>query len=305
MFTIPDLPSTTIIIGCRSGDIKEISKISTFHEIHDFSNMLTLYSFSKRLYSLILLKKQNKLCAGLENEIVILQLQLDGKHKLIKEKQYFEQSEGPIQTLLELKNENIISAGKNIILWKKNSSSNYEKVKSISIGNFKIINLVEFPNYNTIIATQENTHILYLLKNNGKTIDLIENIENVPSIWYKGSAKYLSKNAMLLVGKFELNAIDAQNGVVVSRYPGIDKGSLLKIKMKGKENDFWIVSDFYGKYFEFYEQENNDLIFYEKVELNDNDIYKWGHNLVKISDEIFAATNHYGLIFVYQIIKNS
>ena len=108
---------------------------------------------------------------------------------------------------------------------------------------------------------------------------------------------------MFLVGKFELNEIDAQNGVVVSRYPAIDKGSLLK-KMKGKENYFWIVSDFYGKYFQFYKQENNDLIFYEKVELNDYDIYR-GHNLVKINDEIFAPTNHYGLIFVYQIVQNS
>ena len=301
MFTIPDLPNTTIIIGCRGGDIKEVSKVSTFHECHDFSNILTLYSFSKRLYSLILLNKNNKLCAGLENEIVILQLKLDGQHKLVKEKQYTLVDEGPIHTLLELKNENILSAGKNIILWKKNVSD-YEKVKTISIGNFRIINLVEFPHYNTIIATQENTHMLYLLKNNGNSIDLIGNIENVPSIWYKGSAKKLSKNAMLLVGKFELNSIDAQNGQVISRYTGIDKGTLLKIKMKEKENDFWIVSDYYGRYFEFYEQEDNDLIFYDKIELDENDFYKWGHNLVKINDETFAATNHYGYIFVYQII---
>ena len=301
VFTIPDLPNT-IIIGCRAGDIKEISEVSTFHQLHDFSNILTLYSFSKRLYSLILLNKTTKLCAGLQNEIVILQLKLKDMHKLEKENEYILKSEGPIHSLLELKNGNIISAGSNIILWQKNSSLNYEQVKSISIGNSRIINLVEFPDYNTIIATQENTHILYLLKNNGNSIDLIQNVENVPSIWYKGSAQYLSKNAMLLVGKFELNAIDSQNGVVISRYPGIDKGTLLKIKLQGK--DFWIVSDFYGKYFEFYEQEDNDLLFYEKVELEDNEIYKWGHKLVKINDEIFAATNHYGRFFVYQIIKN-
>ena len=96
---------------------------------------------------------------------------------------------GLIYSLLELKNGNIISAGKNTILWKKNSSIEFTNVNSIPVGNSRIINLVEFPNLNTILATQENIHIIYLLKNEENTISLINELKDIASMWYKGSAK--------------------------------------------------------------------------------------------------------------------
>ena len=302
-FTIQDFPDT-LIIGCRSGDIKKISKVTSSHDCKDKSNILVLYKLSKRLYSLILIDKNNKLCAGLESQLVILKINLNEKNSIQKENELSVKGEGPIYSLLELKNENLISAGKNIILWKKMSSSEYNQIKSISAGYYKIINLVEFPYVNTILATQENTHLIYVLKNEENSIDLICKKEDVSSIWYKGSAQHLTGSAMLLVGKFELNAIDAKNGVVISRYPGIDKGSLLKMHLKDFTNDVWIVSHYMGTYFEFYEQEESDLLFYDKIELDEDEIYGWGHKLIKINDECFATVNHYGQIHVYKINKN-
>ena len=245
-----------------------------------------------------MLKNNNNLCIGLENEILFLKFNLDDPHKLEKKFEITLNEEGPIYSLLELKNGNLISAGTNIILWEKNISSKYKQIKTIAIGNHRIINLIEFPFYNTILATQENTNIIYLFKNYQTSIDLIKTKENVPSIWYKGSSQNFSKSAMILVGKFELNIIDGKNGEVVSKYPDIDKGNLLKIK-----NNFWIVSYFMGNGLDFYEQEGNDLFFYNKIELDKCNSFGWGHRLVKINDECFAATNHYGYIFVYQIIK--
>ena len=296
VITIPNFENT-IIIGCRSGDIKEISEILTEKN----SNIIILYSCLKRLYSLILLNPNNKLCIGLENQIIILRFNLDDKHKLEKELELTLEEEGPIYSLLELKNENIISAGKNIILWEKNSFSKYNQIKSISIGNSRIVNLVEFPLFNTTLATQENTNKIYLFKNYRETIDLIKITENVTSLWYKGSAQNCSKNAMILVGKFELNIIDGKNGDVVSKYPAINRGNLLKINLKRKKNNFWVISNFSGESFEFYEQEGNDLFYYDNFELKSCESFGWGHKLVKINDECFAATNHYGNIFVYKI----
>ena len=290
----------TIIIGCRSGDIKEISKILSENN----SNIIILYSCLKRLYSLILLKKNNKLCIGLENQIIILRFNIDDKHKLDKELELTLEEEGPIYSLLELKNENIISAGKNIILWEKNSFSKYNQIKSISIGNSRIVNLVEFPIFNTILATQENTNKIYLFKNYRESIDLIKITENVTSLWYKGSAQNCSKNSMILVGKFELNIIDGKNGDVVTKYPGINRGNLLKINLKGKKNNFWLISNFIGESFEIYEQEGNDFFYYDNFELNCCESFGWGHKLVKINDECLAATNHYGNIFIYKISQN-
>lgn len=299
VLTIPELPDS-IIIGCRSGSIKEISKVSSFHQFNEKTNIKQLYNCLKRLYSLILINKNKYMCAGLENEIVILKMDLLNLNKV---KSLTLNSEGPINSLLELNNGNIISAGKNIILWKKQSSIDYNQVESISIEeNFAIINLVEFPFFNTILATQMESHIIYFLKNEGNSIKLVKKCV-APSIWYKGSAQALSKNIMLLVGKFELNTIDAKNGDVISRYPGIDRGSLLKMNITNK--NFWVVSDFYGRYFEFYEQEDNDLIFYERVDLKEDEYYKWGNKLTKINDECFVATNHYGWIVVYKIINIS
>ena len=124
-FTIQDLPDT-LIIGCRSGNIKKISEIRSSHNCKDKSNILVLYKLESRLYSLILIDKNNKLCAGLDSKLVILKFDLNDKNNSIKkENEISIKEEGPINSLLELKNENIISAGNNIILWQKISSSEY------------------------------------------------------------------------------------------------------------------------------------------------------------------------------------
>ena len=68
------------------------------------------------------------------------------------------------------------------------------------------------------------------MKYNKTKIELIKKIENCPSIWYKGSAQKISDYYMLLVGKFELNVIDASNGEVANKYLGIDRGTLLNMK---------------------------------------------------------------------------
>ena len=208
---LPNLENA-IIIGTRFGDIKEIFQITTKHNIQDYSNILLLYSCSKILYSLILLENNN-ICLGLSDEILILKF--NNEKKDILDKQNGEKildlsipSEGPIHSLLELKNGNIISAGKNIILWVKHSSLEYKEANKIPIGNSRIINLVEFIFYNTILASQENTHQIHIFKNNKNSLSLIKTIENVPSLGYKGSCQKFSKNCMLLIGKFELNMID-------------------------------------------------------------------------------------------------
>lgn len=287
--------TNSIIIACRKGDIKVLS---------DISSIINLYSFLKRLYSLILLQKTKQLCVGLDNEIAILDLKKD-ENKLILNTTIKCNDEGGINSLLQLENENIISTGKNIILWKKNSSNEYKNVKSIPAGLTRIINLVEFPYWNTIIATQEETHKIFVLKNNNDSIELIKEQTKIPSIWYKGSAQKLSKNAMLLVGKFELNVIDPFDGSVISRYPGIDRGTLLNFTEQYDEKDIWIVTNYMGRNFEFYEQEGNDLIYFEKYEFDESDKIGWGNRLVKINKECFATTNHYGVIHVFKIKFNN
>ena len=289
----------SIIIACRSGDIKEVSKILKPNDIQ----FDILCSLGERIYSLILLKhSSNKFCVGLTNKIVILSL--NQNHKLNKEVEFKCDGDREIYSLLELSNGNIISAGNNITLWIKQSPIKYNKSNSVSVGIYKIANLLEFPLYNTILATQENTHIIYLLKNETNSISCIAQKENIPSIGYKGSAEKLSKNNMILIGKFELNVIDPKNGVVCSRYPGIDRGSLLNLTQNYKENDFWVVSNYFGGFLEFYQQEGNDLIYYDKYEIDDRMI-KWGHRLVRINNECFAITNFYGEIFVFEVKKIS
>lgn len=302
VITYPGLENT-IIIACRSGNIKEVNDICSSHD-KDYSNVRVLYNFSKRIYSFILLKENsNKLCVGLDNEITILKLNLNDNHSADKEVS-ISSSDGPIYSLLELKNGNIISAGKNIILWKKKSSIEFTNVNSIPVGNSSIINLVEFPNLNTILATQENTHIIYLLKNEENTISLISELKDISSIWYKGSAQNLSNNFMLLVGKFQLNVIDGKNGVVYSIYPGIDRGTLLNYNKSDKEN-YWIITSYLGDFLEFYIQDGNDMIYIDKYEFDDKEKIGWGNRLVKINDDNFAAINHYGYIFVFNIQKLS
>ena len=302
VITYPGLENT-IIIACRSGNIKEVNDICSSHD-KDYSNVRVLYNFSKRIYSFILLKENsNKLCVGLDNEITILKLNLNDNHSADKEVS-ISSSDGPIYSLLELTNGNIISAGKNIILWKKKSSIEFTNVSSIPVGNSSIINLVEFPNLNTILATQENTHIIYLLKNEENTISLISELKDISSIWYKGSAQNLSNNFMLLVGKFQLNVIDGKNGVVYSIYPGIDRGTLLNYNKNDKEN-YWIITSYLGDFLEFYIQDGNDMIYIDKYEFDDKEKIGWGNRLVKINDDNFAAINHYGYIFVFNIQKLS
>lgn len=294
--------NNTIILACRSGNIIKVSDLISSSK--KSSSIKVLFNFSKRLFSLILLNKNNKnLCVGLNNEIAILKFNLGKKNKDNLEDETYLSCEGEngINSLLELQNGNIISAGKNIILWKFTSSKQYTKVNSIPIGFNRIINIIEFPNINTILATQEETHIIFLLKNEENSINLIKQKENIPSIWYKGSAQNLSKDAMILVGKFELNVIEPNNGDIISRYPGIDRGTLLNLSQNYKEKDFWIVSHFMGRYFEFYQQEGNDLLYFEKYEFEDNEEIGWGNRLVKINNEYFASINHYGDVFIFQI----
>ena len=296
----PDLPNS-IIIAFRSGNISEISGLAPpFKESLKTQN---LYSFSRGVYSLILLKKNDKkLCAGLENGIFILKLKMDGNHSLEKESELSCQEEAKINSLLELENGNIISAGKNIILWKIDKLKKYTKVSSIQTPNsiLRIVNLVEFPILNTIIATQEESHNIYVLKNEEKSISLIKTKGDIPSIWYKGSAEKLTKNGMLLIGKFEINVIDANNGEKISRYPGIDKGCLLNFTQNYKD-DYWIVTDFMGRYLEFYQQDENDLIYLDKQELEENEYIGWFNRLVKINDECFVSINHYAKIIAFKI----
>ena len=304
---LPNLENA-IIIGTKFGDIKEIFQITTKHNIQDYSNILLLYSCSKILYSLILLENNN-ICLGLSDEILILKFNYEKKD--ILDKQNGEKildlsipSEGPIHSLLELKNGNIISAGKNIILWIKHSSLEYKEANKIPIGNSRIINLVEFIFYNTILASQENTHQIHIFKNNKNSLSLIKSIENVPSLGYKGSCQKFSKNCMLLIGKFELNMIDPLNGEILSRYPAFGCGNLLNMSKPNEEIGFWVISDYIGNYFEFYEQDGNDLIYYNKFDLKEDNRIGWGNKLVKINDKNFAVINHFGYIFVFEIKKN-
>ena len=297
----------TIIIGTRSGEIKEISQITNEHDVQDYSNILLLYSCSKTLYSLILLENNNNnFCVGLSDEILILKFNIQkkgllDKHTVEKGIELHIPSEGPIHSLLELKNGNFLSAGKNIILWIKHTSLTYKEANKVPIGNSRIINLVEFTFYNTILAIQENKNIIHIFKNNQNSISLVKTSENIPSIWYKGSCQKFSKNCMLLIGKFELNMIDPLNGEILSRYPLCGRGNLLNMSKKGKERGFWIISSFTGDYFEFYEQEGNDLLYYNKLDLSIDNKIGWGNKLVKINDKCFAVINHSGYLFVFEI----
>ena len=48
--------------------------------------------------------------------------------------------------------------------WKKDSSNQYIQANSIPAGLTKIINIIQFPLNNTIMETQEETDIIFLLK---------------------------------------------------------------------------------------------------------------------------------------------
>ena len=299
---------STLIIATRKGYIKTIKDITNSQNSKSNQNITQINFFNNRIYSAILLnpeKHENKniLLIGFEDKLGLLELispEKGNEPQLINCK-----GNGLINCLLELKNNNIISAGSNIISLWKNESNNFKKLSSINIeGNSRIINLVKFDFNNTLIATQENTHKIYLIKLENENLSLIATIDKIPSIWYSNSAQKLSEKYLLLVGKFELNVIDVNNGKIDSRYIGCDRGTLLNVTEKNDGNDIWVITDFMGKSFEIFLQEGNDLIFKNKYNLNDSRKFGWGHKLVKISDKIFATANHYGEICVYELTDN-
>lgn len=292
----------SIIIGSRSGKIKLYKNINE----RSISNEIILYNVNEKIFSMIVLKKNNNnIAIGLLNKILILIF--NSKNLLEKELELIGfQSQLKEVNLLELSNSNIISAGDPFIYWEQNNNK-YKQSGNIIQNDKKcrFINMVEFEEYNTILATQEKTHEIYLIKYDKEKIELIKKIEKCSSISYKGSAQKLSDNFMLLVGKFDLNVLDASNGEVTNRYIGIDKGSLLNLTENNNEDDIWIVSDFYGKFFEFYNQEGNDLIFLDKIELDEENEIKWNNRLVRINNQCFVVVNYLGEIFVFNVkLKN-
>ena len=104
-----------------------------------------------------------------------------------------------------------------------------------------------------------------------------------------------------MVGKFELNAIDGTNGEIANRYPGIDKGALLNLTQSDSEDNVWLLTDFLGNYIEFYTQEGSDLVFLDKVMLEDYMKISWANQLVRINKECFVAINHNGGIFAFKM----
>ena len=299
----------SIIIACRSGQIKLYTNILKMYSNNN--NEVILHDFKQRIHSMILLKKNdNNIAVGLNNFIVILSI---NNNNLLEKEIELKNSQLKEIRLLELDNGNIISAGESFIYWVKENKEYKDDNNIIKIditkdggGNIisKIINMVDFPEFNTILATQENTHLIYYMKYNKTKIELIKKIENCPSIWYKGSAQKLSDYYMLLVGKFELNVIDASNGEVTNKYLGIDRGTLLNMKQSNNKENIWIVSDYCGKYFEFYIQEGNDLIIIDKIYLDEKSDIRFNHKLIRINDECFVAVNHYGEIYTFKLGLN-
>ena len=291
--------TNSIILASRSGKIKLFQDINKNEKN---KKELILFDANDRIYSMILLKNNNNnICVGLSNKILILSFD---KNNLLVIEQELTDSDNHLKevNVLELTNSNIISAGEDLFYWVKNNEK-YNKSQDIikNQKGCKYINLVEFEEYNTIFATQENTHEIYFIKYDKEKIELIKKIEQCPSIWYKGSAQKLSDHFMLLVGKFGLNVLDASNGEVTNRYIGIDRGTLLNITTDETKDNIWIVTDYYGKYFEFYRQEGNDLIILKKEELDEKEEIKWKNRLVKINNECFVAVNYYGDIFVFNM----
>ena len=297
--------TNSIIISTRSGKIKLYTDI-TSTENNFNSNEKILYDAQERIFSMIVLKHlNNDICISLANKILILSFNeqnvLEKNLELIDSSKKMKEA-----TLIELANGNIISAGGCIMYWTKNNMeyNNSDYIIEDDIG-CRFINIVEFPMLNTVIITQQDTHLIYFIKYDKRNIELIKRIEDVPSIWYRQSAKRVTRNYMIMVGKFELNAIDGTNGEIVNKYPGIDKGSMLNLTQSNSEDDIWILTDFYGNYFEFYIQEGSDFVLLDKIELEENMKISWDNQLARINKECFVAVNHYGGIFVFKAELNN
>lgn len=297
--------TNSIIISTRSGKIKLYTDI-TSTENNFNSNEKILYDAQERIFSMIVLKHlNNDICISLANKILILSFNeqnvLEKNLELIDSSKKMKEA-----TLIELANGNIISAGGCIMYWTKNNMeyNNSDYIIEDDIG-CRFINIVEFPMLNTVIITQQDTHLIYFIKYDRRNIVLLKKIEDVPSIWYRQSAKRVTRNYMIMVGKFELNAIDGSNGEIVNKYPGIDKGSMLNLTQSNSEDDIWILTDFYGNYFEFYIQEGSDFVLLDKIELEENMKISWDNQLARINKECFVAVNHYGGIFVFKAELNN
>ena len=297
--------TNSIIISTRSGKIKLYTDI-TSTENNFNSNEKILYDAQERIFSMIVLKHlNNDICISLANKILILSFNeqnvLEKNLELIDSSKKMKEA-----TLIELANGNIISAGGCIMYWTKNNMeyNNSDYIIEDDIG-CRFINIVEFPMLNTVIITQQDTHLIYFIKYDKRNIELIKRIEDVPSIWYRQSAKRVTRNYMIMVGKFELNAIDGTNGEIVNKYPGIDKGSMLNLTQSNSEDDIWILTDFYGNYLEFYTQEGSDFVLLDKIELEENMKISWDNQLARINKECFVAVNHYGGIFVFKAELNN
>ena len=296
--------TNSIIISTRTGKIKLYSDITSPQQNLN-SNGILLFDTEERIYSMILLKnRNNNICISLANKILILSFNegnlLEKNLELVDTSRQMKEA-----SLIELVNGNIISAGGCIMCWTKNNME-YKKATNTIQDNIgcRFINLVEFPMLNTIIITQQDTHLIYFIKYDQANIELIKKIENVPSIWYRQSAKRVTRNYMILVGKFELNAIDGTNGEIVNKYPGIDKGSMLNLTQSNSEDDIWILTDYFGNYFEFYRQEGSDFVLLDKIYLEDYMKISWDNQLARINKECFVAVNHYGGIFVFNAELN-
>lgn len=291
----------SIIIATRTGKIKLYSDITKMQQPYN-GNETILYDAKERIYSMILLKKNNNnICISLAYKILVLSF--NKKKSLEKEYEFYDDNpQIKTPSLLELENGNIISAGGYITYWVKNNQDYNKATNAIQDDiQSRFINLVEFPDLKTIIITQQDTHLIYFLKYTNANIQLIKKIEKHSSIWYKGSAQRISSNYMIMVGKFELNAIDGTNGEIANRYPGIDKGALLNLTQSDSEDNVWLLTDFLGNYIEFYTQEGSDLVFLDKVMLEDYMKISWANQLVRINKECFVAINHNGGIFAFKM----
>ena len=76
---------------------------------------------------------------------------------------------------------------------------------------------------------------------------------------------------------------------------------MLNLTQSDSEDNVWLLTDFLGNYIEFYTQEGSDLVFLDKVMLEDYMKISWANQLVRINKECFVAINHNGGIFAFKM----